>query len=182
MDELLCADPRAIPRKMLEPACGLRSYLMSTTYPCSPSTTMSTESDLPRRLKRLEVLIWLEESFDRQGVDDSERQESTEDEQPLGGAGDFCGLLWTADFLGRSHDLIETLLYFSVHHGYMTKSIDSVDEVIWTVGCTLMSFGSGKFTLKRRVHPNPSVHQVAPVTSTCIIIRSITFTFNDYTH
>lgn len=56
---------------------------MDLTYPCSPSTTPSTERDLPRWLKRLEVLIRLEESLDRQRVDDAERQESAEDEEPL---------------------------------------------------------------------------------------------------
>lgn len=127
---------------------------------------MSTESDLPRRLKRLEVLIWLEESLDCQRVDDAERQESTEDEQPLGGAGYVCGLLWTADFLGRSHDCVETLLYFGVHQRHITKSIDFVDEVVWAVGCTSMSLESGKFPLNKYVYPNPNGCQLAPVTST----------------
>jgi hypothetical protein len=31
----------------------------------------------------LKVLIWLEERFDRQRIDDPKRQESAEDEQPL---------------------------------------------------------------------------------------------------
>lgn len=83
---------------------------------------MSTKRNFPRWLKRLEVLIWLEESLDRQRVDDSESQEGAEDEQPLGGAGRFCGLLWTADFLGRSHDCVETLLDSGVHHWHTTKS------------------------------------------------------------
>ena len=56
---------------------------MGPTYPCRPSTTLSTESDFPRWLKRLEVLVRLEESLDRQRVDDAECQESAEDEEPL---------------------------------------------------------------------------------------------------
>jgi hypothetical protein len=56
---------------------------MGLTDPCSPSTTSATERSFPCWLKRLEVLIRLKESLDRQRVDDAERQESAEDEQPL---------------------------------------------------------------------------------------------------
>ena len=86
--------------------------MVCTTYPRDPSTTVGAECYFPRRLERLEVLIWLEECLDRQGVDDPERQESTEDKQPLRGAAVFCGVSCRLGFLGRSHDLIKTLLYF----------------------------------------------------------------------
>lgn len=60
---------------------------MDFTYPGGPRTTLSTESDFPCWLERLEVLIRLEKSFDRQRVDNAECQKSAEDEEPLGVVG-----------------------------------------------------------------------------------------------
>lgn len=66
--------------------------MVYATYPRDPSTTVGAECYFPRRLERLEVLIWLKECLDCQDIDDPECQESAEDEQPLRGAGVFCGV------------------------------------------------------------------------------------------
>jgi len=104
MDVPPCVDLHAIPKKQVR--ARLLHEIVSTTHPSDPGTTLGAKCDLPRRLKRLEVFIWLEESLDRQRVDDSERQESAEDEQPLRVARHFCSAVRSAEFLDGSHDFV----------------------------------------------------------------------------
>lgn len=48
---------------------------IAQAYPSNPRTRVCSECQLPRRLQRLEILIWLKEGTDGQDIEEPERQE-----------------------------------------------------------------------------------------------------------